>query len=292
MSRPQEAIPETIPAQGNVVELVRRFNKALLVARSLGGLLPGLDSADLVQVSDVLEVGSGPGGWLLEMGRTYPDMQITGVETNVRMIDYARTLANEQRLANVFCQHTARFSDPFAFPDESFDLVSIQFISHFLTPGMWPFFLRECLRVLRPGGKLRITEFEMGMANSPAYEELVSLYIRAQMRAYRTFSPTERHLGLLCELEPLVQEAGFLDTRPLAHAINFSYGMHTEWSIDFLIQSRLIQPFLVEMGVASQAQIDELHRQQQLDMRLPTFHALLQLLTVWGSKQNSPATIA
>lgn len=287
MSRPQDGTIITIPTSGNAVELVRRFNKALLVAGSIGGLLPGLEHEQIAHVDAVLEVGSGPGGWLLEMARTYPHMHLTGMETNTYMMDYARTLIREQKITNVTCKECCSFADPFDFPSESFDLISIQCMSYSLTPEMWPPFLRECWRVLRPGGKLRFTEFEVGMTNSPAYEELISLFLRAQARARRTFGPTDRHLGLLCELEPLVQEAGFQKTRLLAHAINFSYGAHTEWTIDFLLLSRLMQPRIVEMGVATQEQVESLHQQQQQDMRLPTFHGLLPLITVWGEKTSA-----
>jgi SAM-dependent methyltransferase len=271
--------PDFIPA---------RFNKTLLVAKSLGGLLPGINLAEFSQMKDILKVASGSSGWMLEMARTHPHIQVTGLETNVDHIDYASTLAQEQNLTNVSCRKVAQFSDPFDFPAASFDLVSSQFVSYYLTPEMWPPFLAECWRVLRPGGIMYLTELEVGMANSPAYEELVSLYIRAQQRAHRSFGTTGRHLGLLCELEPLMQGAGF-ETSLRAYAINFSYGIHPEWSIDLLIQSRLAQqPLIVEMGVATQEKIDALHRQQQMELHHPTFHGLLPLLTILGKKPPLP----
>src|SRR5260370_36805044 len=102
LSRSQDgSITDNIPAQDNVVEQVRRFNKALLVAQSLSGLLPGIDLTYLSQVREVLEVASGPGGWMLEMARTHPNMHLTGLQTNASMIKHARTLANEQHVTNL-----------------------------------------------------------------------------------------------------------------------------------------------------------------------------------------------
>jgi ubiquinone/menaquinone biosynthesis C-methylase UbiE len=41
-------------------------------------------------------------------------------------------------------------------PDTSFDFVNVRFISGFMSKNGWPEFLRECFRVTRPGGVIRL----------------------------------------------------------------------------------------------------------------------------------------
>ena len=54
---------------------------------------------------------------------------------------------------------------PLGFPESSFDLINARLISGFMLRDKWPMFFRECLRVLKLGGILRVTEVEAGMAN-------------------------------------------------------------------------------------------------------------------------------
>jgi len=282
----QDITSSGIIDQEDVVEHTRLYNKPLLVAQTLGGMLPGVSPLVLLDVQNVLELACGPGGWLLRMARDYPHIQFTGVDTSPTMIDYALARAHKQTLPNVSCQKVPHLQGPFAFADASFDLISAQWISKFLAPSAWPKVLTECVRLLRPGGYFRLTEFDMGEANSPAHEELAALFIRAMRKAGRSFGITDRHLGLLPELEPLVSDAGFQDVRLLSHTVNYSYGapFHEEWTRDFQVLSRLAQPLIVDMGVASCETLNELQQRQQVEMALPNFHAILPLLTIWGTR--------
>ncbi|MGH2638941.1 MAG: hypothetical protein ACRDF4_06635, partial [Rhabdochlamydiaceae bacterium] len=63
-----------------------------------------------------------------------------------------------------------------------------------------------------------------------------------------------------------------------------SYGLHSEWIMDFLVHSRLQLPSIAQMGVASLEYLETLHKQLQQDTNFPTFHALLVLISAWGSK--------
>lgn len=277
----------SVVEQDSYIELERLSNSALLVKHSLGGLLPGNPSAEIARIRNVLEIGCGAGAWSLEMAEAYHDrMQVVGIDNNPLMVAQANSQAQARQLDNIRHFHVQDLTGPFACADNSFDLISAQFLSKVLYKESWPQLLRECFRLLRPGGWLRLTDFEVGESNSPAHEEWWSLFLQAMRRAGRSFSPNDRHLGLLCELEPLVFQAGFRETRPIAHVINYSSGadLHEEWKKDFLMLARGVQSFLIDAEVTTLTHLQELYARQQIELNLWNFHACIPMLTVWGKK--------
>ena len=133
-----------------------------------------------------------------------------------------------------------------------------------------------------------LTEFEMGLSNSPAHEEVVALFYRAMSKTGRSFSPTERHLGVLCELEPLMSEARFEQITIVSHTLNYSYGteFYREWMMDFQSLCELISPLIVSTNVATQQELNALFFQLKREMSLPVFHACFQGVTLWGTKSD------
>lgn len=279
-------VPVLTSADQTEIAIPYRLNRAYLTSQHIG-LLPGIDARYLAQVNDVLEIGCGPGGWTLQAARIYPDKRITGFDSSTAMIAYARHLADTHSLVNVHHMIVPSLSGPFdAWPDASFDLICAQSLSTSLLPYYWPSLLAECWRLLRPGGSVCLTDFELGVSNSPAHEEFVALLIRAVAKTGQNMVPTERHLGVLCELEPLISNAGFQEVRMLSHLVNYSCGVasSTEWKMDFLIFCQLCHSLIVRTGTATQAHVDTLSRQLKLEMSLPTFHACIQGVTVQGTK--------
>jgi SAM-dependent methyltransferase len=272
----------------NLVEFERRSNKPLLVKHAIGSLLPGLADTEIAQICNVLEVGCGPGTWSLEMAQTYYryQMQITGIDTSGLMVARANTETQDRHLDNIRHLQVPSLAGPFAFEDNSFDLISAQFLSLLLDSTSWISLVRECRRMLRSGGWLFLTDFEAGLSNAPAHEELWSLFIQAMHRSGHSFSQSDRHLGLLCEMEPFLFSAGFHDTRCIGHMINYSSGalLHEEWKRDFFLFMKGIQSMLIETGVVTQERLIALYQQQQREMNLQSFHGVLPMLTVWGRK--------
>ncbi len=271
----------------DLVEAARLANKTQLLLRSLGGFLPGAKPHHLKQITRVLEVACGPGTWALELARTYPQMRVVAVDSSSTMISYARNiLQNEPSIENVAYQMVPTYVGPFDFPEASFDLVSVQFISKFLQASDWPRFLTACRSLLRPGGLIRLTEYDLGLTNSPAQEELNRLFVQAMRRAGYSPSVSDSHLGLLNELEPMLYAASFQECSTVSHHINYSFGApaYKEWKEDYLIVSKQVIPFMLKWGAVSQEQLDDLYQQQYIEMSLPTFHAVLPFLTIWGSR--------
>jgi len=285
----QQPTDQNIIRDNSLVELERLFNKRILLKNTLGSLVPGINEAKIQDFHEVLEIGCGPGSWVLEMAQSYyaSGIQVMGIDSNTVALAYARKQAANLKLDNTIFLQVDHLSGPFtSFPSGSFDLISAQFLNKKLFPQQWAGLFHECRRLLKPGGMLRVTEFEMGISNAPAHEELIDLWIQAMRVTGRSLSPTNRHLGLLCELLPMLQEARFHHTVMLSTMINYSKGapMHTEWVKDYLIMSQIALPLLVELELVTQERAEMLSLQQIDELDMLSFHAILPVVTVWGTK--------
>ncbi len=132
----------------NAAEMARLTRQDRLITKTMGGLFP--ERSDLSGVHDILDVACGPGGWVLDVARTYPQVQVTGFDISVLMIEYARAQVLTQELKHA----SFRVMDalkPLDFPDESFDLVNARSIFAFVPAQAWPGLLKELLRITRPG---------------------------------------------------------------------------------------------------------------------------------------------
>ncbi|MGH2508914.1 MAG: class I SAM-dependent methyltransferase, partial [Ktedonobacteraceae bacterium] len=103
----------------NAEEMERLIKQAPLISEH-AGLLP----AQVVPTAGqrVLDVGCGPGEWVLEMARNYPHCQITGVDINPRMVAYGTACAHIRRLPNA-CFEVADVIQALPFAEASIDVL-------------------------------------------------------------------------------------------------------------------------------------------------------------------------
>ncbi len=175
-------------------EMVRLLIQDQFFMQHTGGLFP--EGLDLSHIHDVLDVACGSGGWVNNMARAYPMKKVMGIDLGIRILMYARAQALIYGLPNV----RYRLMDvlkPLDFPDAAFDLANARFLCAFMPPEAWPKLLKECYRVLRPGGIMRLTEGEYGTSSSLAYEQMSALNTRLLKAAGLSFSPDGRHIGII-----------------------------------------------------------------------------------------------
>lgn len=100
-------------------------------------------------VSDVIELGSGPGELALEIARRLPEAAVVGVDLAPAMVDAATRRARDHDLADrvrFVLADAARIP----LPDQTFDLaVSTLSLHHWTDPAA---VFGEIARTLRPGG--------------------------------------------------------------------------------------------------------------------------------------------
>lgn len=102
----------------------------------------------------VLDVGCGPGTWLLNMSTDYPRASFTG-------IDISPIYPSEIKPCNLTFR-TANILEGLPFPDNHFDFVYMRFLLTAFTEDDWQNkVIQELCRVLKPGGYIEIMEGDM-----------------------------------------------------------------------------------------------------------------------------------
>lgn len=267
----------------NAAEMARLVVLQQVLTKAMGGVLA--EQSDLSQVHDVLDIACGPGAWVLDVARQYPDMHLVGIDISQLMIEYANVLAESQGVTQ------ARFqimdaTRPLLFPDASFDLVNGRILTGFLTREQWSQLLAECARITRTGGILRLTEGEWGFTNSVAFDKLMEISNRAMALTSHSFSPRGRTIGTANVLRLLMQQTGYEVLGYRAHAVDYSAGteLHDGNIQNFLVFQKLLQPLLVQMQLTTQEELDRLYEQFEQEVFAPTFCGVDYYLTVWGRK--------
>ncbi len=115
-----------------------------------------LDQAALVPGHRVLDIGCGTGTLVALIKRTYPGVDVTGLDPDPRALARA---AKKAARARVSVQLDQGFSDELPYPDASFDRVLSSFMFHHLEAGVREKTLREVRRVLKAGGSFHLADF-------------------------------------------------------------------------------------------------------------------------------------
>jgi len=156
------------------------------------------------RIQRALDIGTGTGAVLKALGqRQTPPVRLVGCDQSLPMLARARRVA---RGVEVVAADAVRLP----FPDESFDLVTANFVlSHLRDYGEA---LREAFRVLRPAARLRVSNWAPATDPcSTAWRELLGAAVGAEMveKATKLVAPWEAHFGDPDNLSAALREAGF-----------------------------------------------------------------------------------
>jgi ubiquinone/menaquinone biosynthesis C-methylase UbiE len=117
-----------------------------------------LDLAQLQAGELVLDVGCGTGALTrLARERVGETGKVYGIDAASQMINVARRNAEKRNLAIFF---KVGLIEQLAFPDDSFDVVLSSLMMHHLPEELKRQGLAEIARVLKPGGRLLILDFQ------------------------------------------------------------------------------------------------------------------------------------
>jgi SAM-dependent methyltransferase len=269
----------------SVSETTRLMIQDRQMTRGMGGPFSEREQADFERMHDILDIACGSGGWVLDVAHEHPHIQVEGIDTSRMLIEYARASARSQKLSN------AHFTimnalQPLEFPDDAFDVVNARMLFAVVPPDQWPPLLQECLRITRPGGTIRLTEWEIPLTNSAAYEQISRLFATAMYRMGRSFSPDGYHIGIIPMLGPLLRTLGCDDVQSKAHVFDFSFG--TNNYADAYQNAKLIyiqaKPMLTQGGLISEEDYDMLYNRMLAEVRQPEFSGTSFLCTAWGKK--------
>ncbi len=267
----------------SATEMARQMNQDRLITKGMGGLFP--ERSDLSNIHHILDVACGPGGWVLDVAREYPQIEAVGIDMSRTMVEYARAQASSRGFSNA-SYIVMNALEPLDFPDSSFDLVNARLFG-FIPTAAWPNLMREYMRIIRPRGVIRLTEFEgLGISNSLALEKLINIFARALKVAGQNFSPDGQRIGIVPMLGGFLRDVGCQNIQQKAHVIDYSTGteFHEGFRQDWMIAFKLARPAFIGAGVTTEADFDQLYQQMLLDMLSDEFRAIMFLLTAWGEK--------
>lgn len=255
-----------------------------VITKLLGGPLP--EYPDLAGVRTVLDLGCRYGDWILDVAHLYPDLVLTGLDNESRMIEYARDRAQRlKRPERVRFESFGVAQFPWPLEDHTFELVHGRFLQSFLQTQQWPRVLAECQRVLKPGGRVRLTEVESTITNSSAYAQLLALLAQVLQQDGHSFATGTQSNGITHMLGHLLVQAGFQDIELIPHVIDYST-TEGRYSLTELIM-RLFAPSLfgkqfVQRGFLSSETYQQLYLEAQQQVFSDDFCACTYFLTVSG----------
>ncbi|HLI69338.1 MAG TPA: class I SAM-dependent methyltransferase [Ktedonobacteraceae bacterium] len=280
---PKREHPSTyfVEDRENQDEMTRLQIQDRMYTAGMGGVLP--EQADPTAFKRVLDVGCGTGDWLIELARTTPTcILLIGVDVSLKFVEYARAQAVAAQVSDRVEFHVMDALRMLEFPRNFFDLVNHRLASSWLRTWDWRKLLQEYQRVCRPGGIVRVTEYEgMVVSNSPALTRLAALSAKALHQAGHFFTPTNE--GTAGELTRLLQQHGLQQVQTRAYPLEYRPGTNS-WQ-SFYENNRLfcrtILPFLQKWAHVP-ADYEEIYQQMLDEMQRPDFVATWCLLTAWG----------
>ena len=121
---------------------------------------------------DILEIGATVGHSTLPIAEAFPEARMVAVDLGAPVLRYALARAKSLGIDNVrFVQ--ASGEDLSMFPDASFDWVQTTMFLHELSTTALANILRECRRVLRPGGIMLHVEQPQYAPDMPLFEQAI-----------------------------------------------------------------------------------------------------------------------
>jgi SAM-dependent methyltransferase len=141
-------------AQGAVVSLGARVFSASMSHRSWGGVAKVIsrwlkhERPDFAPVR-ILDIGTSSAKNLVPYVEAFPGTEAHGVDVAAPLLRYGHAIAEHEDIALHLSQQNAEALD---FPDGHFDLIVSSFFFHEITVEATRKVLKECRRLLRPGG--------------------------------------------------------------------------------------------------------------------------------------------
>ncbi len=266
----------------SATEMARLMLQDRLINEMVGGLFP--EREDLEGIDSILDIGCGPGGWALDTARSYPKKEITGIDISTMMLTYANEQKKIHKLENIHFQKMD-VRQELAFADQSFDLVNIRIAMGYIPRHIWPLLLKECARITKAGGTLRLSETDRaGLTNSVSYEKYAHYCAWLLSKMEYGFGVDTYTFGMSPMLGKLLQNAGYSDIQMRSYALDFSYGtaFYSTQLQNTEIAFKTLQPRLIQTGIVAQEEVESLCEAVIQEMRSETFSGIAYLFTFWG----------
>lgn len=284
------------------VELSRLLRHDQLLTDMISGLLP--THLDPATFHTVLDIGCGPGGWLIELARHYPHLRLTGLDISEQMITYAQKQADIEQFSQI--RFLQRSFETLAL-QEQFDLVNARSVLWFVDSQDRSRLVQTWYQAVQPGGWIRLIDAEMPQTNSPACECITEIFLHLLYQTGKTITPLSSHQSALAQedlsdrlsilaprahgitliLRDLLEEVCCTNIHLEARILDYSAGSpaHEAFLQDILLGLLSYRDVLIASvpGLTSQVFEQLLNRSKQ-EMQSPDFLGQEIYLCAWGQK--------
>jgi ubiquinone/menaquinone biosynthesis C-methylase UbiE len=231
----------------------------------------------------ILDIACGPGIWATRVAKAYPHTDIVGIDNNQSMLDYARLHARGEGVSNVAFEWADYYHLDQTFSQAQFDFVHARQILWYLGPKGKEL-VQQWSALVKPGGMMRLTDWEASITSSPSFNQLTQYLIEA-LHAHG-LSDSKYRIGIVYKLVPYLRAAGFSQIVETSHYVNFSAGtsFHNMYVQDITQGAVTLQPFIVGSKVVTAETYSECMRQAIREIDHPDFLGGHFFLSAWGVK--------
>ena len=140
--------------------------------RVISPLKKGIKKFKKKKPSDIkiLDIATGTGRTLQQIRSSFPEAELTGIDLSSSYLKQAAKIMNKGE--GEIVQLIKGNAESLPFLDESFQAISCVFLLHELPRGARQNVLKECYRVLEPGGVLVIAD-SIQISDSPQFNEVM-----------------------------------------------------------------------------------------------------------------------
>ena len=215
-----------------------------------------IEDAEITGRRAVLDVATGPGEPALSIaGLIGPEGKVVGTDAVPEMVEAARREGQRRGLHNASFE--VAFADSLPFPANTFDAVVSRFGVMFFSSPVDA--VRECLRVLKPGGRISMAVWHFAERNPFHYvvAQVVERYVESPPPA--PDSPDAFRFAEPGELQAVLSKAGVAPAseRLLQFSIQASISVEEFWTL----RNEMSEKLRTKLAVLSKQQIAELNRE-------------------------------